>query len=62
MIRDGIFGEMVCLKNGVMGSIPLTSVVGGGEMGETSVGGANIVDPEGELVRVAKGMGITFGE
>jgi 6-phosphofructokinase 1 len=62
MIRDGIFGEMVCLQKGAMTSIPLTVVVGGGEMGETSAGGAHTVDPDGELVRVANSMGIAFGQ
>jgi len=62
MIRDEQFGQMVCLRNGEMGGIALEEVLGGGAMGETSVGGTKTVDPNGEMVRVAKAMGISFGD
>ncbi|MCL2839215.1 MAG: ATP-dependent 6-phosphofructokinase [Defluviitaleaceae bacterium] len=62
MIRDGHFGTMVTLRDNTMGFVPLEEVVGGGDMGETSAGGAKTVDPNGELVRVAKAMGISFAD
>jgi 6-phosphofructokinase 1 len=62
MIRDGAFGNMVCMRDNTMGYIKLEEVVGGGSMGETSVGGTKTVDPNGEMVRVAKAMGISFAE
>jgi 6-phosphofructokinase 1 len=62
MIRDNIFGSMVCLRNGNMEHITLEEVLGSGAMGETSAGGAKTVDPNGEMVRVAKSMGISFAD
>ncbi|MCL1884974.1 MAG: ATP-dependent 6-phosphofructokinase [Defluviitaleaceae bacterium] len=62
MVRDGIFGSMVCLRDGKMDSITLEDVLGRGEMGETAKGGAKTVDPNGELVRVARSLGITFAD
>jgi 6-phosphofructokinase 1 len=62
VIRDGIFGQMVRVKDGKMGYVPLEKVVGSGEMGETSEGGANTVDTDHELIHVARGMGITFAD
>ncbi|MCL2577497.1 MAG: ATP-dependent 6-phosphofructokinase [Defluviitaleaceae bacterium] len=62
MIRDGAFGNMVCLRNGNMEYIKLEDVLGSGSIGETSAGGAKTVDPNGELVRVAKAMGISFAD
>ncbi|MCL1843902.1 MAG: ATP-dependent 6-phosphofructokinase [Defluviitaleaceae bacterium] len=62
MIRDNEFGNMVCLRDGQMGYIQLEQVVGGGDMGETSAGGAKTVDPNGEMVKVAKAMGISFAD
>jgi 6-phosphofructokinase 1 len=53
---------MVCLRNGNMEYIALEEVLGRGAMGETSAGGAKTVDPNGELVRVAKAMGISFAD
>ena len=61
LIRDGIFGSMVCLKDGKMSHVKLEDVVGRGEMGGTSAGGAKVVDIDHELVRVAKSLGISFG-
>ncbi|MCL2199553.1 MAG: ATP-dependent 6-phosphofructokinase [Defluviitaleaceae bacterium] len=62
LIRDGKFGNMVCLRNGQMDAISLEDVLGRGEMGETSKGGAKTVDPNGELVKVARSLGITFAD
>jgi 6-phosphofructokinase 1 len=62
MVYDGAFGNMVCLRNGAMEYIKLEEVVGGGTMGETSAGGTKTVDPDGEMVRVAKAMGISFAD
>ncbi|MCL1878461.1 MAG: ATP-dependent 6-phosphofructokinase [Defluviitaleaceae bacterium] len=62
MIRDGEFGKMVCLRNGKMDSVTLEEVLGRGETGETAKGGAKTVDPKGELVKVARAMGISFAE
>ncbi|MCL2355738.1 MAG: ATP-dependent 6-phosphofructokinase [Defluviitaleaceae bacterium] len=62
MIRDGETGRMVCLKGGKMESISLEDVLGRGETGETAKGGAKTVDPNGELVKVARALGISFGD
>jgi 6-phosphofructokinase 1 len=62
LIRDGVFGNMVCLRNNNMEYVKFEEVLGDGKMGETSVGGAKTVDPNGELVRVAKSLGITFAD
>ncbi|MCL2223923.1 MAG: ATP-dependent 6-phosphofructokinase [Defluviitaleaceae bacterium] len=62
LIKNGEFGNMVCLRNGKMESIALEDVLGRGAMGETSAGGAKTVDPNGELVSVAKAMGISFAD
>jgi len=62
LIKEGIFGCMVALQNGKMVPVPLDEVLGDGEIGVTSTGGAKIVDPNGELVQVAKAMGISFAD
>ena len=62
LIRDGMFGNMVCLQNGQMSQVTLEEVLGSGETGGISKGGAKTVDPNGELVRVAKAMGISFAD
>ena len=59
MIRDGHFGNMACLANGEMSYVSLEKVIGDAKV---STGGAKNVDPNGELVRVAKAMGITFAD
>ena len=60
LIRDGKFGHMVTLNNGAMGSISLEDVIP--DDTKVSTGGAKIVDPNGELVAVAKAMGISFAD
>jgi len=62
LIRDGNFGKMVALQNGQMTQVTFDEVLGSGEIGETSKGGAKVVDPNGELVKVAKAMGISFAD
>ncbi|MDR1541476.1 MAG: ATP-dependent 6-phosphofructokinase [Clostridiales bacterium] len=53
LIAEGKFGNMVCLKDGKMNYVSLEDVIGGG---------SKLVDPNGELVRVAKNLGIVFGD
>ncbi|MCL2604381.1 MAG: ATP-dependent 6-phosphofructokinase [Defluviitaleaceae bacterium] len=63
LIKEGKFGNMVCLKNGEMNHVSLEDVVGGAKItGETAKGGDKMVDPNGEMVRVAKMMGISFAD
>jgi len=52
LIKEGKFGNMVCLKEGRMGYVSLENVIGANKL----------VDPDGELVRVAKTIGISFGD
>lgn len=62
MIEKNEFGRMVIIKNDTMSSVRIEEVVGSGEIGETSRGGARIVNPHGDLVNAARDIGITFGE
>ena len=62
LVRDGDFGKMVALQNGEMTAVPFEVVLGSGETGETSRGGAKTVDPNGEMVKVAKAIGISFAD
>ncbi len=62
MIANGQFGQMVAIRNNKMVAVPITDVVGTGETGETSKGGARVVNPEGDLVITAKNIGIAFGD
>ena len=50
---QGKFGNMVILKGDTIGYASLEDVIGNGN---------KQVDPEGELVQMAKGMGICFGD
>jgi 6-phosphofructokinase 1 len=52
LIARGEFGRMVCLRAGEIESVPLSDAVG--EM--------RLVDPKGSMVRVARSLGITFGD
>lgn len=52
LIEDGKFGNMVCLKGDQMSYESLEKVIGNNKN----------VDPEGELVKVARKIGISFGE
>jgi len=55
-------GCMVRLEGRSVTSVHLENVVGKGEMGETSEGGAKYVEADGEIVQAAKAIGITFGD
>lgn len=61
-VANGEFGKMVAVRHDEMITVPLTDVVGSGMMGETSLGGGRIVDPNGDLVKAAKAIGIAFGD
>jgi phosphofructokinase-like protein len=52
LIARGEFGKMVCLRDGEIGSVDLAE----------AVGRQKLVDPEGELVRTAKAVGVCFGD
>ena len=52
-MMNGNFGEMVCLKGDKISSDTLENVIGQN---------TKKVNPEGELVQVAKKIGITFAE
>jgi 6-phosphofructokinase 1 len=62
MIARNEFGRMVVIRNDHMESVRLEEVVGAGKTGQTSSGGARIVNPHGDLVCAAKDIGITFGD
>lgn len=53
LINEGKFGDMVCLKDGKMSSDSLENVIGQK---------SKLVDPDGELVKVAKKIGISFAD
>ncbi|MDU6341617.1 MAG: 6-phosphofructokinase [Clostridium sp.] len=53
LIREGKFGHMVCLKGDTISSDTLENVIGKQ---------TKLVNPEGELVQVAKKIGVTFAE
>ena len=53
LINEGKFGAMVCLKDGKMSSDSLENVIGQK---------SKLVDPDGELVKVAKKIGISFAD
>lgn len=52
LIHQGIYGQMVCLKDGKIGYVPLDDVVGKNKQ----------VDPHSELVQVARALGVAFGD
>ncbi len=62
LLMKGKSGVMVQLKGREVSSIPLTEVVGSGDVGETSKGGKKLVDPKGQYVQTAKAIGISFGD
>lgn len=51
LLEEGRWGEMVRIRDGVVGGVPLAE----------AVRGQRFVDPDGELVRVARAVGIEFG-
>src|SRR4029079_16959033 len=52
LIAEGKFGRMVTLSKGEMSSCPI----------EDAVGKLKTVDPNGELVRMARSIGICLGD
>lgn len=62
LLMEGGSGQMVVLKGRDIKSVQLEDVVGKGETGETSAGGQKNVDPNGQLVKNAKAIGISFGD
>lgn len=62
LMMNNEHGKMVRYEGGQITSVDLEDVVGRGEMGETSKGGAKYVDPKGQIVHVAKTIGISFGD
>lgn len=52
LINDGKFGVMVGLKGNEIGAVPL----------EEAVGKLKTVPPDGELIRIAKSVGVVFGD
>ena len=59
LIKEGKFGNMVALINGKMDYVPLDSVIGDAKV---STSGDKLVEPDGELVRVARALGISFAD
>ena len=57
LIHEGKFGNMVCQRNGQMEYVSLEDVIGSAKV---STSGSKLVDPDGELVRAAKALGISF--
>jgi 6-phosphofructokinase 1 len=51
LIANKKFGEMVSYQPPDITSVPL----------ETAISALRLVDPEGELVKIAEGMGVNFG-
>jgi len=62
MVANNEYGRMVVINNDRMDSVRVEEVVGSGQTGQTSTGGARIVNPHGDLVNSARAIGITFGD
>jgi ATP-dependent phosphofructokinase / diphosphate-dependent phosphofructokinase len=52
LVAQGGFGKMVCLRNAEVGCVNIAD----------AVGHLKTVDPNGELVRIARAIGICFGD
>jgi 6-phosphofructokinase 1 len=52
LVARGEFGRMVCLRCGVIGDVPL----------QEAIGVYKTVNPESDIVRAARGVGISFGD
>ncbi len=52
LIARGEFGRMVCLRNECIGSVDISE----------AIGKLKVVNPEGELVQMARSIGICFGD
>ncbi|MCL2014919.1 MAG: ATP-dependent 6-phosphofructokinase [Defluviitaleaceae bacterium] len=62
MIEKGQFGNMVCLRNGVMDFESLEVVLGSSATGSTAMGLSKRVSLDNELIQVGKSLGISFGD
>jgi 6-phosphofructokinase 1 len=62
LLMEGKSGVMVRCRGRHISHVDLEEVVGSGEIGETSHGGAKYVDPEGQIVQASKAIGISFGD
>ncbi len=62
LLMQGGGGKMVRYLARSITHVDLEEVVGGGETGETSKGGAKYVDADGQIVNAAKAIGISFGD
>ena len=66
MAVDALFagesGKMVTIYNAKPQTVSLEDVLGRGATGETSKGGSNNVDPNGFVVKIARNIGISFGD
>jgi ATP-dependent phosphofructokinase / diphosphate-dependent phosphofructokinase len=52
LIAQGLFGRMVCLRNGAIGCVHIAE----------AIGNLKRVDPHGEMVRTARAIGICFAD
>ena len=52
LVDQGKFGQMISLRGGEIGCVPI----------EEAVGALKLVDKDGELVRIAKSVGMRFGD
>lgn len=57
LISEGLFGNVVTIKGDTMGYASLEEVIG-----QARVGKQKHVDPNGELVKAAKAIGVCFGD
>lgn len=66
MAVDALFagesGRMVTIYGAKPQTVSLEDVLGRGATGETSKGGSNNVDPNGYVVKIARNIGISFGD
>ncbi len=62
LLMQGGAGKMVRYIGRDVTHVDLEEVVGSGEVGETSKGGAKYVDKNGQIVESAKAIGICFGD
>ena len=59
---NGESGKMVTIYNATPQTVSLEDVLGRGATGETSKGGSHNVDPNGFVVKIARNIGISFGD
>ena len=52
LIAQGKFGHMACIEGDKITSVPI----------EKAISGSKLVNPDGEIVKVARALGISFGD